>query len=113
LAEKFKAQSVSCIPWLWNLNEVPRLQELGTTLQYPRSPFTTEADSAPVGAAGPTFLQANYDLKDKLKSVVNLLEFYGSLPLKHHFRTLRKLAGKFLSLFGSNPHTPVNKLFLV
>jgi len=41
----------------------------------PSSPFTAEADSAPEDIQLELLdLQANYDLKEKFKSVVNVLE---------------------------------------
>jgi len=56
-------------------------KNLEPLFSIPSSPFTVEADSAPEDIQLELLdLQAYYDLKEKFTSIVNLLEFYGSLP---------------------------------
>ena len=74
------------------------------------SPFSAEADSAPEDIQLELLdLQADYDLKEKFKSVL-LLEFYGSLSAAA-FPHLKTLLPNFCHYLG--PHTSVSKLFLV
>ena len=90
--------SVAFLGWgIWN--EVPRLHELGTTLQYPQFAIYCRSNRGyTVGAAGPTsklWLEGLVQI-----SCYNPLKFYGSLP-EALFPHLKNFAAKLLSLFGS------------
>lgn len=99
MAEKYKAQLDSLVvEFETRFQDFKNLEPLFNILS---SPFSTEADSAPEDIQLELLdLQVNYDLKEKFKSVVNLLEFYGCLP-EASFPHLKNFAAKLLSLFGS------------
>jgi len=94
LAEKYKAQLDSLVEeFETRFQDFKNLELLFNILS---SPFTVEADSASEDIQLELLdLQANYDLKEKFKSVVNLLEFYRSLP-EASFSHLKNFAAKLL-----------------
>ena len=75
------------------------------------SPFSAEAYSAPENIQLELLdVQADYDLKEKFKSVF-LLEFYGSLPEAAFPHLKITLLHNFCLYLG--PHTFVSKVFLI
>jgi len=98
MADRYKAQlDALVVEFERRFQDFKNLEPLFNILS---SPFSAEADSAPEDIQLELLdLQADYDLKEKFKSVL-LLEFYGSLSAAA-FPHLKNFAAKLLSLFGS------------
>ena len=98
MADKYKVQlDALVVEFERRFQNFKNLEPLFNILS---SPFSAEADSAPEYIQLEVLdLQADYDLKEKFKSVP-LLEFYGCLPAAA-FPHLKNFAAKLLLLIGS------------
>ena len=98
MADRYKAQlNALVVEFERRFQDFKNLEPLFNILS---SPFSAEADTAPEDIQLELLdLQANYDLKEKFKSVL-LLEYYGSLSAAA-FPHLKNFAAKIFSLFGS------------
>jgi len=108
MADKYKAQlDALVVEFERRFQDFKNLEPLFNILS---SPFSAEADSAPEYIQLELLdLQADYDLKEKFKSVP-MLEFYRCLPAAA-FPHLKTLLPSFCHYLG--PRTFVSKRFLV